>query len=199
MRCHLSNRYANWALDDDVDSSSLLEELTSRKPSTAPQPQINIMAPPANPQPLITHQGQHQSTGPIVAPMGGPWGPPAAPVMVQVPSFRYHQRPLQTIDPIPNPCCVVKSDAHGDPYERLMAGVPDLAKQQGLDLSNGVDAMQMAGRPDGAEMRNWTPNSRYYNGVSDNSANGNLNGHTQGRHGAPLDQIRSNNGMTVRR
>lgn len=85
--------------------------------------------------------------------------------------------PVEALDPIGRTCYLVKVDSdHGDPYERLMSTKPDLAKSAGHQAPD-VDAMRMTSVPYGAEMKDWGPNSRYYNGVSDQNSDGSFDGH----------------------
>jgi len=81
------------------------------------------------------------------------------------------------IDPIGKTCFLVRTDCdHGDPYEKLMSNIPDMAKQAGLQPPE-TDAMKMTSVPQGAEMAQWTDRTKYYNQVTDRSSDGDFTGH----------------------
>ena len=76
-------------------------------------------------------------------------------------------------EPIPTQTMLVKTDCdYGDPYEALAAQLPDIAKLNGYDFADGVDAMELAGLPSGVSVEKWRPTARYYNGVTDQTAAG---------------------------
>jgi hypothetical protein len=90
----------------------------------------------------------------------------------------------------------VKEDPD-DPYVYQLAQLPDLAEQYGIDYAQGADAMKMSGIPEGAEMKDWRDTSRYYNGVTDRTADGSIDGHVA-RHETSIDRVRSQAGMELR-
>lgn len=87
--------------------------------------------------------------------------------------------PVVPVDPVPPSNQLVKVDTtHPDPFEQLMAGVPDIAKRAGVQAP-AVDATRMAGAPPGVMLEKWTPNTRYYTGASDASSDGRFDQHRQ--------------------
>lgn len=84
-------------------------------------------------------------------------------------------------------CRIVKPGNHCG-YAELLASIPDLDVP---DLSGGVDAMRLAGAPEGAEMAHWTPTARYGTGVTDQTAQGSLDGHLGQRYGESTGAVRS--------
>jgi hypothetical protein len=100
---------------------------------------------------------------------------------------------------------VVKPDASApDSYANLMAAAPDLARAAGYEDPK-VDAMRLAGRPEKGEMRDWKPTTRYYNGVTDQSAQGRIEEHghvattSDGRqHRVGIMEARTTDGMATR-
>ncbi len=185
----MTNRFKEWA--GRSDRSVLRQQF---------QPQVQQLPRPQ----LVTADGQPIAGSQVIAPpQPQPQGviayaPAPAPATVQFAQggVGNHQPVPMPIDAIPPACVIVKPDAeYGDVYERFMATVPDIAKAQGLDLSDGVDAMELAGLPSGVSVEKWTPNSRYYNGVTDSTAPGRID-QAFARHKTGAAQVRSSNGMS---
>lgn len=75
-----------------------------------------------------------------------------------------------------------------DRYGELLAQLPAIDVP---DLSGGVDAMKLAGRPEMAAMNKWTPSARYYNGVTDSTAPNAVDGHLGARYSETTGSVRS--------
>ncbi len=189
----MSNRFKKWAKKTTAPNGTSLRR-NFEGPSIQPiQPAPQLVTPHGHP--VVNQPG-------IVAPQPQPRGvavyaPAPAPTYVQFAQGgvgNYAPGPME-IDPIPSVNVIVKPDAEaGDPYERFMAMVPDIAKAHGLDLANGFDAMELAGLPSGVAVEDWQPTSRYYNGVTDQSAAGRLES-AFGRHQVSGGSVRSDRGM----
>lgn len=184
----MSNKFKQWA-----DRNTRSRNLSSRIATQVPVVQSVVpVQQPAPPQPLIT-PAQPPPVGALA------WAPQPAPAVVQMSygTVGAHQPVPQRVSAIPTQTVIVKPDAeYGDPYERLAATLPDIAESAGIDMAEGVDAMDYAGLPHGVSVEKWTPNARYYNGVTDQSAPGRLE-QVFGRHSVGAPQVRSSNGMAL--
>jgi len=83
--------------------------------------------------------------------------------------------------------CQIVPPGDRDPYAALLASVPELVTD---DLSNGVDAMDLAGVPVEGRMSHWTPTANRQYGGRDVDRHGTLDEHLRARHGVSLAQIR---------
>lgn len=179
------SRYRSWATEDPVSGVALRRRPPRQDVRSGPIPL------PDTPQQLVVYVPEEEPRRP--PPTAQIYSPPPRPVVVQIPKFT-RPEPTPARRPAARSCAVVKG---GDPnYERFVSGLPDLAEESGIDLSEGVDAMSLSGRPEFAEMRDWRPTSAYYNGVTDATARGTLDGHV-GRSGESVGDIRSSQ-ATVR-
>lgn len=165
------SKYAAWAEDDDGPQIDL--QLV-REP---------LHRPPPPPPPIVGGYTFAPAAMQTIVPVAA-WG--AGPTRYAAPSA----------DPMPPSCTLVKPDMTGrDPWRDAMARLPDLAKQSGVDYSNGVDAVRdFALQPEGAVARDWSPNTRYSNGVTDSTAKGHV-AQVLASHGASYADIRSSSFM----
>lgn len=118
-----------------------------------------------------------------------PQGVPVGAVAPQLYTGREGERRGPFVGAAPlNPSTVIcKSDV--DPYRVAMAQYPDVALAAGIDLSGGVDATKLPGRPEGAAMVGWTENTHYFNGAT--NRDGSFSDHLARRHGTSQGQIRT--------
>jgi len=125
------NKFKSWAVEEQEEDFDFTEVRRNEEP-VQPQQQV---------------QPTYQQPVPQAQPQGAVfYSPPPQPMMIQQSTGfvgNYHPAP-QPIEPIPRTCCLVKADPDGDPYERMMAQIPDSAKEAGIDKSNGVDAMSLS-------------------------------------------------------
>lgn len=186
----MANKFKKWAQKVTAnDGSSLRRTFAGPEVVQTPvqQPIVNAHGHPVAP---ANYHPMPQPAGAIA------YAPAPAPSYVQIAQGgigQYAPAP-ENIDPIPPSNVIVKPDAEcGDRYEQLMASVPDIAKSHGIDMANGFDAMELAGLPAGVSVEDWKPTTRYYNGVTDQSAPGRLET-AFGRHQVS-SAIRSSKGM----
>lgn len=174
----MSNRYRDWAKGEaaPVDLSGLkLRRSITPAPVTQPI-QVQQPAPQPSHVPTIFNAAGQPSRQPGQMFSGYQAGV---------------QRPALHRVPIHETCVIVKPGNH-DGYQEFLATLPDLAVEAGIDLSNGIDAMTLAGVPERGEMRAWTENSRYYTGTTDAKSNGMTVGQAlQQQHGVTLASVRS--------
>jgi hypothetical protein len=167
------SRYSSWA-GKGTEGTPIR---VSRNVAPTAPPQVVIQPPPTVPHQMFVQ-------------------PTTGRVLVQVPHYGTSHRPIQRLDPVPPSCVLVKG---GQPnWDACIASLPDLAKQAGVDLSGGVDAVNdFAGRPEGAVMAHWTPNSRFYNGVTEATAKGHVDGHISAK-GDSLQAVRQSSAKVVK-
>jgi hypothetical protein len=96
--------------------------------------------------------------------------------------------------PIASPTCLLVKPHEGDKYAALLGELEELAP----DLSEGVDAMRLAGVPSGAEMKDWKPTTRYWNGVTDLTAGGRLEQHVGQRYQDSVGSVRESTASVKR-
>lgn len=185
----MGNRFKQWADRNTTTRGRSARVVTQTQAVQSP---VVPVQQPAPHQPLVT-PAQPPPVGALA------WAPPPAPTVVQMNHGMVgpHQPVPQKVSPIPTQTVIVKPDAeYGDPYERLASTLPDIAEGAGIDMSDGVDAMEYAGLPHGVSVEQWTPTARYYNGVTDRNAHGRLD-QVFGRHSVAAPQVRSDRGMAA--
>lgn len=151
--------------------------------SSRPPPKPTTLQPPAPPP------------APVLHPSGTPIVHPSGAILVQLAPGTSH-RPIEPVSTVPSDgCSIVKGDQKH--WNRVLDGLPDLAKQAGIDYSNGVDAVRdFVSIPEGAVMAHWTANSRYYNGQTDRSAKNRLDRHIN-QHGDSIESIRQSRSTVI--
>lgn len=143
----------------------------------APRPAPLQPAPPEAPRILVQPQS------------------PPRPQPIVIASTQAH-RPVIVRAPYPTSTCVLVKGGQPE-WDAMMRQIPDLAAEQGVDLSNGVDATRdFTSVPEGAVMNKWTPHARYVNGKTDLTG-APLDGHLA-QHGDSLADIRSSQGVPRR-
>lgn len=176
----MSSRIRNWAgAQPDSDDNYLSRIRRSPAPTTVPLSAPAQQPAPAQAPALLNASGMPVSNQPrqiYVAPSRA-----AAPAVGM---------------PVTETCYIVKG-GDNDTYRDLMSQVPDIGLQLFGDLSNGYDAMQAPGVPEGAPMAHWTPNSRYYTGTSDSRSQTPDLSQGVARYGESLGSIRASRAVRV--
>ena len=84
--------------------------------------------------------------------------------------------------------CMIVAPGNRDPYAELLARTPSLI---GEDLSDGVDAMALAGSPAAATMSHWTPSANRTYGGRDAEGRGSFDTHLRAKYGTSVGAIRA--------